>query len=164
MNFNLQNVRFKECWMSKFYCNIHWGCNVFFPVLLSLFYAICIWLYEAVLSSSYWNFCKVSFWVVNHIKFDNFCSTCLVWYHILPFSIAWLYNIQIQLCYHLFSWLCNILTLCSACRLLALGLLEYNNDWEAIQKRFLPCKSTHQVLLWCHLFVSLSTSQFSIIC
>ncbi|KAL6861174.1 hypothetical protein ACP4OV_016874 [Aristida adscensionis] len=29
-------------------------------------------------------------------------------------------------------------------RLLALGLLEYNNDWGAIQKRFLPCKSKHQ--------------------
>uniref|UniRef100_A0A453QZQ1 Myb-like domain-containing protein n=1 Tax=Aegilops tauschii subsp. strangulata TaxID=200361 RepID=A0A453QZQ1_AEGTS len=31
--------------------------------------------------------------------------------------------------------------------LLALGLLEYNNDWEAIQKRFLPCKSTHQIFV-----------------
>ncbi|KQJ88273.1 uncharacterized protein LOC100833724 [Brachypodium distachyon] len=32
-------------------------------------------------------------------------------------------------------------------RLLALGLLEYNNDWGAIQKRFLPCKSTHQIFV-----------------
>ncbi|KAM0884960.1 hypothetical protein ACQ4PT_030659 [Festuca glaucescens] len=29
--------------------------------------------------------------------------------------------------------------------LLALGILEYNSDWDAIQKRFLPCKSTHQI-------------------
>ncbi|XP_066376827.1 uncharacterized protein [Miscanthus floridulus] len=32
-------------------------------------------------------------------------------------------------------------------RLLALGILEYNNDWEAIQKRFLPCKSKHQIFV-----------------
>ncbi|KAL6606788.1 hypothetical protein ACP70R_042441 [Stipagrostis hirtigluma subsp. patula] len=32
-------------------------------------------------------------------------------------------------------------------RLLALGLLEYNNDWGAIQKRFLPCKSKHQIFV-----------------
>uniref|UniRef100_A0ACD5Y2P6 Uncharacterized protein n=4 Tax=Avena sativa TaxID=4498 RepID=A0ACD5Y2P6_AVESA len=31
--------------------------------------------------------------------------------------------------------------------LLALGLLEYNNDWAAIQKRFLPCKSAHQIFV-----------------
>ncbi|KAM0907285.1 hypothetical protein ACQ4PT_016228 [Festuca glaucescens] len=31
--------------------------------------------------------------------------------------------------------------------LLALGLLEYNNDWGAIQRRFLPCKSTHQIFV-----------------
>ncbi|KAL5224700.1 hypothetical protein ABZP36_011339 [Zizania latifolia] len=31
--------------------------------------------------------------------------------------------------------------------LLALGLLEYNNDWGAIQKRFLPCKSKHQIFV-----------------
>jgi hypothetical protein len=33
------------------------------------------------------------------------------------------------------------------CRLLALGILEYNTDWEAIQQRFLPSKSTHQVTI-----------------
>ncbi|GJN29417.1 hypothetical protein PR202_gb17643 [Eleusine coracana subsp. coracana] len=32
-------------------------------------------------------------------------------------------------------------------RLLAFGLMEYNNDWGAIQKRFLPCKSTHQIFV-----------------
>lgn len=32
-------------------------------------------------------------------------------------------------------------------RLLALGILEYNNDWAAIQKRFLPCKSKHQIFV-----------------
>ncbi|XP_062233411.1 uncharacterized protein LOC133930712 [Phragmites australis] len=32
-------------------------------------------------------------------------------------------------------------------RLLALGLQEYNNDWGAIQKRFLPCKSKHQIFV-----------------
>lgn len=31
-------------------------------------------------------------------------------------------------------------------RLLALGLMEYNTDWKAIQQRFLPCKSKHQVI------------------
>uniref|UniRef100_A0A0A9D3M1 Myb-like domain-containing protein n=1 Tax=Arundo donax TaxID=35708 RepID=A0A0A9D3M1_ARUDO len=31
--------------------------------------------------------------------------------------------------------------------LLALGLQEYNNDWGAIQKRFLPCKSQHQIFV-----------------
>ncbi|KGN55860.1 uncharacterized protein LOC101210537 [Cucumis sativus] len=31
--------------------------------------------------------------------------------------------------------------------LLALGLMEYNTDWEAIHKRFLPCKSTHQIFV-----------------
>ncbi|CAM0952735.1 unnamed protein product [Alopecurus aequalis] len=31
--------------------------------------------------------------------------------------------------------------------LLALGILEYNNNWGAIQKRFLPCKSTHQIFV-----------------
>ncbi|XP_040363250.1 uncharacterized protein LOC112202139 isoform X1 [Rosa chinensis] len=30
--------------------------------------------------------------------------------------------------------------------LLALGLMEYNTDWKAIQQRFLPCKSKHQVI------------------
>ncbi|XP_047094184.1 uncharacterized protein LOC124706564 [Lolium rigidum] len=29
--------------------------------------------------------------------------------------------------------------------LLALGILELNSDWDAIQKRFLPCKSTRQI-------------------
>ncbi|XP_038689681.1 uncharacterized protein LOC119988639 isoform X2 [Tripterygium wilfordii] len=28
--------------------------------------------------------------------------------------------------------------------LLALGMMEYNTDWKAIQQRFLPCKSKHQ--------------------
>ncbi|KAK8454833.1 hypothetical protein SEVIR_4G040600v4 [Setaria viridis] len=32
-------------------------------------------------------------------------------------------------------------------RLLALGIQEYNNDWGAIQKRFLPCKSNHQIFV-----------------
>lgn len=32
-------------------------------------------------------------------------------------------------------------------RLLALGIQEYNNDWGAIQKRFLPCKSKHQIFV-----------------
>jgi len=27
-----------------------------------------------------------------------------------------------------------------------MGMMEYNNDWKAIQQRFLPCKSEHQVL------------------
>ncbi|KAI5447216.1 hypothetical protein KIW84_014895 [Lathyrus oleraceus] len=31
--------------------------------------------------------------------------------------------------------------------LLALGILEYNTDWEAIQQRFLPSKSTHQIFV-----------------
>ncbi|KAL5974445.1 hypothetical protein ACLOJK_031110 [Asimina triloba] len=31
--------------------------------------------------------------------------------------------------------------------LLALGLMEYNNDWKAIQQRFLPCKSKHQIFV-----------------
>ncbi|XP_038903861.1 uncharacterized protein LOC120090341 isoform X2 [Benincasa hispida] len=31
--------------------------------------------------------------------------------------------------------------------LLALGLMEYNTDWEAIHRRFLPCKSTHQIFV-----------------
>lgn len=31
------------------------------------------------------------------------------------------------------------------CRLLALGLQELNNNWAAIQERFLPAKSAHQV-------------------
>jgi len=35
-------------------------------------------------------------------------------------------------------------------RLLALGIQEYNNDWGAIQKRFLPCKSKHQVFFVTH--------------
>ncbi|KAL2944160.1 Myb-like protein O [Bienertia sinuspersici] len=30
--------------------------------------------------------------------------------------------------------------------LLAMGMMEYNNDWKAIQQRFLPCKSEHQGL------------------
>ncbi|KAI0495032.1 hypothetical protein KFK09_025179 [Dendrobium nobile] len=29
--------------------------------------------------------------------------------------------------------------------LLAMGIMEHNNDWLAIQQHFLPCKSTHQV-------------------
>ncbi|PUZ61842.1 hypothetical protein GQ55_4G310100 [Panicum hallii var. hallii] len=32
-------------------------------------------------------------------------------------------------------------------RLLALGIQEYNNDWGSIQKRFLPCKSKHQIFV-----------------
>ncbi|XP_047325609.1 uncharacterized protein LOC124929323 [Impatiens glandulifera] len=31
--------------------------------------------------------------------------------------------------------------------LLALGLMEYNTDWETIQQRFLPCKSKHQIFV-----------------
>ncbi|CAA6653925.1 unnamed protein product [Spirodela intermedia] len=31
--------------------------------------------------------------------------------------------------------------------LLAMGLMEYNNDWGAIQQRFLPCKSKHQIFV-----------------
>ncbi|KAI9124290.1 hypothetical protein K1719_005590 [Acacia pycnantha] len=31
--------------------------------------------------------------------------------------------------------------------LLALGLFEYNTDWKAIQQRFLPCKSKHQIFV-----------------
>lgn len=31
------------------------------------------------------------------------------------------------------------------CRLLASGLMQYNTDWKAIQQRFLPSKSKHQV-------------------
>lgn len=31
--------------------------------------------------------------------------------------------------------------------LLALGLMEYNTDWKAIQQRFLPCKSKHQIFV-----------------
>ncbi|KAF2304685.1 hypothetical protein GH714_037477 [Hevea brasiliensis] len=30
--------------------------------------------------------------------------------------------------------------------LLALGMMEYNTDWKAIQQRFLPCKSKHQAV------------------
>ncbi|KAF5194152.1 Homeodomain-like superfamily protein [Thalictrum thalictroides] len=32
-------------------------------------------------------------------------------------------------------------------RLLAMGLMEYNTDWKAIQQRFLPCKSKHQIFV-----------------
>ncbi|XP_041026855.1 uncharacterized protein LOC121267039 [Juglans microcarpa x Juglans regia] len=32
--------------------------------------------------------------------------------------------------------------------LLALGWMEYNTDWKAIQQRFLPCKLTHQIFVW----------------
>ncbi|KAK8618292.1 hypothetical protein V6N13_132287 [Hibiscus sabdariffa] len=31
--------------------------------------------------------------------------------------------------------------------LLALGLMDYNTDWKAIQQRFLPCKSKHQIFV-----------------
>ncbi|KAK9674057.1 hypothetical protein RND81_12G208200 [Saponaria officinalis] len=31
--------------------------------------------------------------------------------------------------------------------LLATGMMEYNNDWKAIQQRFLPCKSEHQIFV-----------------
>lgn len=31
--------------------------------------------------------------------------------------------------------------------LLAMGLMEYNNDWKEIQQRFLPCKSKHQIFV-----------------
>ncbi|KAL8542472.1 hypothetical protein ACS0TY_003363 [Phlomoides rotata] len=31
--------------------------------------------------------------------------------------------------------------------LLALGLVEYNTDWKAIQQRYLPCKSRHQIFV-----------------
>ncbi|KAM3319132.1 hypothetical protein P3S67_006332 [Capsicum chacoense] len=30
--------------------------------------------------------------------------------------------------------------------LLALDLMEYNTDWNAIQQRYLPCKSEHQAV------------------
>ncbi|THU61950.1 hypothetical protein C4D60_Mb01t00010 [Musa balbisiana] len=32
-------------------------------------------------------------------------------------------------------------------RLLAMGLMKYNNDWGAIQKHFLPCKTKHQIFV-----------------
>ena len=28
--------------------------------------------------------------------------------------------------------------------------MEYNTDWKAIQQRFLPCKSKHQVIFLLH--------------
>ncbi|CBI23241.3 unnamed protein product, partial [Vitis vinifera] len=31
--------------------------------------------------------------------------------------------------------------------LLAMGLMEYNSDWKAIQQRFLPCKTKHQIFV-----------------
>ncbi|RZC59661.1 hypothetical protein C5167_006960 [Papaver somniferum] len=31
--------------------------------------------------------------------------------------------------------------------LLALGMMEYNTDWKAIQQRFLPCKYKHQIFV-----------------
>ncbi|GAB2298873.1 hypothetical protein Dimus_032951 [Dionaea muscipula] len=31
--------------------------------------------------------------------------------------------------------------------LLAMGLMEYNTDWKAIQQRFLPCKTKHQIFV-----------------
>ncbi|GLT83273.1 hypothetical protein SLE2022_015710 [Rubroshorea leprosula] len=31
--------------------------------------------------------------------------------------------------------------------LLALGLMEFNSDWKAIQQRFLPCKNGHQIFV-----------------
>ncbi|KAG0452409.1 hypothetical protein HPP92_025073 [Vanilla planifolia] len=31
--------------------------------------------------------------------------------------------------------------------LLAMGLMEHNNDWSAIQQHFLPCKSKHQIFV-----------------
>ncbi|KAL0917073.1 hypothetical protein M5K25_012114 [Dendrobium thyrsiflorum] len=31
--------------------------------------------------------------------------------------------------------------------LLAMGIMEHNNDWLAIQQHFLPCKSTHQIFV-----------------
>ncbi|KAK6283564.1 hypothetical protein POUND7_002516 [Theobroma cacao] len=31
--------------------------------------------------------------------------------------------------------------------LLALGIMEYNSDWKAIQQRYLPCKSKHQIFV-----------------
>ncbi|XP_020572142.1 uncharacterized protein LOC110018977 [Phalaenopsis equestris] len=31
--------------------------------------------------------------------------------------------------------------------LLAMGIMEHNNDWFAIQQHFLPCKSTHQIFV-----------------
>ncbi|KAM1793324.1 hypothetical protein ACFX12_037075 [Malus domestica] len=31
--------------------------------------------------------------------------------------------------------------------LLALGMMEYNTDWKAIQQRFLPCKTKHQIFV-----------------
>ncbi|TXG71867.1 hypothetical protein EZV62_000446 [Acer yangbiense] len=33
------------------------------------------------------------------------------------------------------------------CRLLALGMMEYNTDWKAIQRRLLPCKISIRYLL-----------------
>ncbi|XP_073107965.1 uncharacterized protein [Elaeis guineensis] len=32
-------------------------------------------------------------------------------------------------------------------RLLAMGLMEYNNDWGAIHQHFLPCKTKHQIFV-----------------
>ncbi|KAJ6823704.1 uncharacterized protein M6B38_127595 [Iris pallida] len=32
-------------------------------------------------------------------------------------------------------------------RLLAMGLMNYNNDWAAIQHHYLPCKSKHQIFV-----------------
>ncbi|XP_057528474.1 uncharacterized protein LOC130807322 isoform X2 [Amaranthus tricolor] len=31
--------------------------------------------------------------------------------------------------------------------LLAMGIMEYNNDWKAIRQRFLPCKLEHQIFV-----------------
>lgn len=49
--------------------------------------------------------------------------------------------LQLGICMgtHLFIW--YLLR-----RLLAMGLMECNTDWKAIQQRFLPCKSKHQVI------------------
>jgi hypothetical protein len=50
-----------------------------------------------------------------------------------------------------FCFLTLVLTLhvyfCFSIRLLAMGLMDYNTDWEAIQKHYLPCKSKHQVII-----------------
>ncbi|KAL5708580.1 hypothetical protein ACHQM5_019362 [Ranunculus cassubicifolius] len=32
-------------------------------------------------------------------------------------------------------------------KLLAMGIMEYNTDWDAIKQRFLPCKSKHQIFV-----------------
>lgn len=93
------------------------------------------------------------------IRQKNICfrlpSFVIMWFSILKlshFSSVTCQKVRISRSIHTImdSWACHSLvghTYCwFICRLLALGLMEYNTDWEAIHKRFLPCKSTHQVL------------------